>query len=333
MARSSPNYENRDEFLAHIASLYYDQNKTQQEISEVVGITRSAISRLLNEAREKGIVEITVHYPYRTIPELEKALLQRYNLKAARVLARGDKSVEEMVHGLGVLAAQYFSSLLKPDSIIGISWGTNLYQMVQAIKRVSLPDAEVVQLVGGTGTEKGSAIGPLLAPMLADRLGCSCRFLNAPLVTNSQELRNALLEEPSIREALDRANQADIALVGIGALHLDIYNPYRLGYLTADEVNTMKSLGVVGDVCCLHFSTDGEILDMEINRRMMSISQESLARIPTVIGIAGDSRKSEAIYGALRAGLVNVLITDETAARGVLDLRQKEDLDQRVVAV
>jgi deoxyribonucleoside regulator len=321
LPRLSVNNTNRDEILAHVASLYYDQNKTQQEISELIGVTRSAVSRLLGEAREKGIVEINVRYPYRRNHDLETALVRSYGLKEAHVLVRGDKSVKEMVQGLGVLAALYLSTILTPRSIIGISWGTNLYQTVNATKRMSLPDAEVVQLVGGTGTEKGSAIGPLLAPMLADRLGCACRFLNVPLVTQNAETRKALLDEPSIQEALNRANQADIALVGIGALHLDIYNPYRLGYLTENEVELLKSSGVVGDICCLHFNQEGEVLDTDITRRMMGINQENLARIPRVIGVAGDRRKARAIYGALRTHLVNVLVTDETAARDVLALQ------------
>jgi deoxyribonucleoside regulator len=320
LAKIIPNYENRIELLAHVASLYYDQNKTQQEISGIVGVTRSAISRLLNEAREKGVVEINVHYPWRTNPDLEKTLKNIFNLKEVRVLVRGDKDYHQMIQGLGVLAAQYFSSILTPRSIVGISWGTNLYETIQAIKRVSLPEVEVVQLVGGTGTEKGSVIGPLLAPMLANRLNCKCRFINAPLVTKSAELRNAFISDPTIKEAIDRANYADIALVGIGSLHLDIYNPFRLGYLTSDEVEGMKDLGIVGDVCCQHFCIDGSIPEHEINDRMVGISAQTLRNIKTKIGVAGDTRKAEAIFGAIQGQLINVLITDESAARIILGL-------------
>jgi deoxyribonucleoside regulator len=320
LARIIPNYENRIELLAHVASLYYDQNKTQQEISEIVGITRSAISRLLNEAREKGVVEINVHYPWRTNPDLEKLLKAAFNLKEVRVLVRADKGYQEMIQGLGVLASQYFNSIVTPRSIVGISWGTNLYETIQAIKRVSLPEVEVVQLVGGTGTEKGSVIGPLLAPMLANRLNCKCRFINAPLVTKSAELRNAFISDPTIAEAIERANYADIALVGIGSLNLDIYNPFRLGYLTSDEVESMKDLGIVGDVCCQHFCIDGTIPEHEINDRMVGISAQTLKSIKTIIGVAGDICKAEAIYGALKGQMINVLITDETAAKRILSL-------------
>ncbi len=318
----SINYVNRDEILARVASLYYDQQKTQQEIAGMIGVTRSAISRFLAEARDKGIVEITVHYPYRTIPDLEEALVRVFGIRSAHVLLRGEKSAEEILQGLGVLAADYFAKIVKPNSIIGVSWGTNLYHLISAIKPMMLPDAEVVQLVGGTGAEKGSAIGPLLAPMLAEKLKCACRFLNAPLITKSPEMCTALMKEPSIKQVLDRAKNVDIALVGIGAVHLDIYNPYRLGYVTKEEVEQMTSCGVVGDVCVIHYSLDGSITCNDINERVVGVQFEDLIKIPTVIGVAGDKRKAEAIYGALRAGLINVLVTDETAARCVLELEK-----------
>ena len=314
----------RNEFLARIASMYYDEQKTQQEIAELVGLTRSAISRLLTEARERNIVEINVHYPYRSVPELEKELIKQFGLHSAIVLYRNDKTVEEMVHGLGVLTAEYFSEIVTPNSIIGLSWGTNLYQTIRSVKPMSLPNAEVVQLVGGTGAEKGSIVGPLLAPMLAEKLSCSCRFLNAPLITSSPEICKTLSNEPSIKQTLDRAKNVDIALVGIGALHLDIYNPYRLGYVTKEEVEYMVSCGTVGDICVNHFDIDGSITCKEINARVVGIRIEDLRNIPTVIGVAGDIRKAESILGALRTGLLNVLVTDETAARKILELKKQD---------
>jgi len=314
--------ENRDELLAVVSSMYYDEGKTQQEIANYVGVSRSAISRFLTEAREKGIVEIFIHYPYRTVLELEKELLDSFDLKSARVLLRGDKSVDDMKQALGVLAADYLYEIVKPDSLIGISWGTSLYQTIRAIKSYPLPNAEVVQLVGGTGQESGSAIGPLLAPMLAEKLSCVCRFLNAPLITKSKQMRNALIEEPSIKQTLDRAKQVDIALVGIGAVHPDIYNPYRLGYLTQEEIEQMIACGVVGDVCVTHYSLDGSVICEDINERVIGIDYDALVNIPQVIGVAGDVIKAEAIYGALKAGMIDVLITDETAALAVLALHQ-----------
>jgi DNA-binding transcriptional regulator LsrR (DeoR family) len=313
--------DNRLEFLAQIASLYYDQNKTQQEIADITGITRSAISRALDEAREKGVIQITVNYPWRTDPELEEALQAAFNLKAVRVLKSGDKSDADIFRGLGKLAAEYFSSVVREKSVIGISWGTLLYQTIRAIDKKSLPEAQVLQLVGGTGSEKWSTIGPLLAPMMAERLDCSCRFMNAPMITKTVEISNFLMQEPVVRETLEKAKQVDIALVGIGALDLSIYNPYRLGYVTAEEVKAMRAAGAVGDVCGYHYSIDGTVLDLDVNKRIVHVGLDVMRKMDKVIGIAGGLIKAEAIFGALSGGLVNVLVTDETAAQEVLRLK------------
>lgn len=314
--------EARTLYLAEIASRYYDQNKNQQEIADEFGVTRSAVSRMLTEARERGIVEIVVHYPWRTAPDLERALTTMFGLQAARVLVRDNKSYEEMLVGLGVLAAQHFAAILRPRDIVGISWGTGLYQMLRALRPMNYPNVEVVQLVGGTGTERSSVVGPLLAPTLANALGCPCYYLHAPLITQSEAARETLLQDRSIRETLAQGEKAHIALVGIGSTHPEIYNPYRLGYVSAEELAAIRAAGAVGLVCGLHIDIQGRLLDISVNRRVIGLSLQALQKIDTVIGVAGGAEKGESIVGALRGGYVNVLITDELAARRALELHR-----------
>lgn len=190
--------DSRLELLARVASLYYDQNLKQEEIAHELGITRSAVSRLVTEAHRRGIVEHIIHYPWRTSIELERQLTTTFQLQHAIVLTRQTKTDEEMLNGLGILAAQYFNTLLPNLKVIGISWGSGLYYMVRAFRPQLRSDAEVIQLIGGTGSENGSTIGPLLAPNLANSLGCACRFLHAPLIMKNEAARNALLGDPMI---------------------------------------------------------------------------------------------------------------------------------------
>jgi DNA-binding transcriptional regulator LsrR (DeoR family) len=308
--------------LARVASLYYDHGRTQQEIAEEIGVTRSAVSRFLAEAREKGVVEIIVHYPWRTSPDLEEALLETFGLKAARVLIREGKSYEEMLQGLGVLAAEYFNGILHDGMIIGISWGTALYQMIRAFRPRNLSRAEVVQLIGATGAENVPTNGPILAQLLCRRLGCKCWNLHAPLIVGSEAGREALLQERSIKETLQQARYADVALVGIGSTRSDLYSLLRTGYVTEEEAQRIRMSGAVGDVCAQHYSVTGEWLDIDINHRVVGIDVETLRSIDTIIGVAGSSRKGQAILGALRGRYVNVLITDDQAAQKVLALHK-----------
>ena len=309
-------------FLARVASLYYDQNQSQQEISKELGVSRSAISRFLTEARERGIVEIIVHYPWRTSPLLEQELKSTFNLKAVRVLKTENKSYEEMLQGLGTLAAQFLDNVLQDGMIIGISWGTALYQMIRAMQPRNLPGIEVVQLIGATGSENVPTDGPILARLLTDRVGGFPRYLHAPLIVENENVRETLLQTRNIQETLARAEQADIALVGIGCPNSELYSLKRAGYVDEAETQQIRAAGVVGDICGHHYSLTGEWLDIDINRRAVGISLETFLNIDTVIGVAGGSRKGAAILGALRGRHINVLITDERAAQKVLALHQ-----------
>jgi DNA-binding transcriptional regulator LsrR (DeoR family) len=311
------NQDLRQALLARIASMYYDQNKTQQEIAEITGANRTAISRMLAEARQQGVVDIVVKYPWCSA-HLEEALVSRFNLKAARVMVTEHESNDEMLRGLGVLAAAYFNQILQDNMVVGISWGSALYQMIQALPPANRNAVEVVQLIGATGSENILTDGPILAQLLAAYLKSPCRYVHAPLVVESQVVRDSLLQVHSIRDTLNRAADANIALVGIGSLDPDLYSLKRAGYISEPERQEIENTGVVGDICGHHYRIDGECPDISINQRVIAVDLKTLSNIPNVIAVAGGGRKGPAILGALRGGFVDVLITDAAAAEYLL---------------
>ena len=314
--------DRRTAYLARVASLYYELGKNQQEIAEDLGVSRPAVSRLLSEAREKGIVEITIHYPWRTSPELERRLCQAFQLRRAIVLVREQKSDEDMLVGLGILASHFFQDLLWDGMIIGISWGRALYQLIRALTPRSLLQSEVVQFVGASGNESSPTDGPLLAQLLSSRLGCQCRYLYAPVIVDNAETRQSLLQSRSIRDTLDRASQCHVALVGIGSTAPELSSMQTARYLSVEELREMRRCGAVGDVCAHYYDINGRYLDIEVNRRTISVAREDLAQIDLVIGVGGGEQKADSILGALRGGYVNVLITDDLAAVKVLEQEQ-----------
>jgi len=324
--------EDRRMFLARVASLYYEAGKNQQQIADSCGVSRSAVSRFLTEARELGIVEITVHYPWRTNAKLEDSIRERFNLKGIRVLVSGERSYEEMLQGLGTLAADELESLLGPESVIGIAWGTALYQVIRFVRPHRYPSLEVVQMIGATGSQqKLNTDGPILAQLLAERLGGFYRHLHAPLILESKEVHQALLQDRSIRETLKRAENADIALIGIGSTRPELYSILRAGYVTEEETNRIREQGAVGDICGQHFDIDGKKIDVDISSRAVAVSLEALQKIPVILGVAGGEEKGDAILAALRGGHVNYLITDETAARWITAHAGKKEYANDIV--
>jgi deoxyribonucleoside regulator len=321
----------RTELLAQIASLYYEDNLTQDEIARRIGTSRSTVSRILQDAREAGVVEITVHYPWRTVPELEGDLVARFGLRQARVLEGRGRPYEEVLRGLGVLAARYIESILGEDTpsppparVLGISWGMAVHSTVRALRPgrrlPTAPQFTVVQMVGAVGEGNPLIDGPDLARLLANVYGGEYRYLHAPLIVEDAHAREALLGEPRIRETLSLARRSDVALVGIGAPQPVVYSLLRAGYVDRESLAGLRAQGVVGDVCARHYDAWGNVLDIELNHRIVGIELEALHDIKQVIGVAGGEAKAEAILGALRGGHVNVLVTDDAAASKVLVL-------------
>jgi len=308
------------DLLAQVASLYYEDRLTQDEIARRVGTSRSTISRMLGQAREAGVVEIVVHYPWKTAPELEDVLRARFGLRQARVLSVCGQSYDETLRGLGALAARYVESILADGMVLGISWGVAVHSTVRALRPERHIPITVVQMVGAVGEGDPLMDGTDLARLLANACGGEYRYLHAPLIVEDARAREALLQEPRIRDTLRLAGQADVALVGIGAPTPEVYSLLRAGYVDREALARLRAQGVVGDICARHYDAQGHVMDIELNHRIVGIELEALHGIGQVIGVAGGEAKAEAILGALRGGHVNVLVTDDAAARKVLEL-------------
>jgi DNA-binding transcriptional regulator LsrR (DeoR family) len=308
----------RTELLARVASMYYEDNLTHDEIARRMVTSRSTISRLLQKARETGVVEIVVHYPWKTAPEIEAELVARFGLRQASVLLGRDRPPEEILRGLGVLAARYIESVVKKDTVLGISWGAAVYNTVRAIRPERRLPITVVQMVGALGSGDPLIDGPEVARLLASAYGGEHRYLHAPLIVEDAHARDVILQQPRIRETLSLACQADVALVGIGAPAPEVSSLLRAGYLERDALTQLCAQGVVGDICARHYDAQGRVSDVGLNQRIVGIELETLQTVGQVIGVAGGVNKAQAILGALRGQHINVLITDDAAAQSIL---------------
>lgn len=316
--------EERFETLAKVASLYYEEGLTQEDIAARLGYSRAHISRLLGVARREGIVEIRVHHPLERAHILEQRLQASFQLNKVRVLQGGELGYGQMLRRLGALAARLLADSIEPDSILGISWGTALSEVVHALPPMNLPGVKVVQLLGSATSRDHQVDGPGLARDFSLRFGGQYFTLAAPWLVRDKRARDALVKEKRMCEILSMARQVDIALVGVGSVEVGYSSLVRAGYISLDQLQELQELGVVGDVCGHHFDLAGNLVDISMVGYAIGIDADTLRQIPLVIGVAGGLIKAKAILGALRARLVNALVTDDSAARGVLDLIERQ---------
>lgn len=324
--------DNRLELLGQVAVWYYEDNLDQTEIANRIGRSRSMVSRMLNEARDMGLIEVRVKFPLKTDTELADKLCTAFNLSEARILADPPLDYSTLLRRLGRLGAHFLEDLLHDNIKIGIGWGATLHQLVKSLPSRVLRDALVIQTMGSVGKGDPMIDGAELARWLSQKLMAKLHFLPAPLVVANEATATVLLEDPQISNTLSLASQVDIALIGIGPVDSQLSGMYRTGYLTDSDVENFTAAGIVGDVLGRLLDIDGNMADTDINRCVMGQSLDSLRQVPTVIGIAGSVMKVPAILAALRSGCMDVLITDALTASEILSASVNLDSKQSVLA-
>ena len=310
--------EEQHRLLYRIAQAYYADELTQREIAERFGLSRPKVSRLLQKGREQGIINITLVPPHGGLTDLERELEQEFCLEEVVVAsATNPQSLTAVTRELGPPGANCLVRSLHGDEIVGLSWGTTLLAVVDALPTQSWPEMKVVQMLGGLGSPEAETHGADLTYRMAEAFGARPRLLPSPGIVPGKEVRDALLADSQVADTLDLAARADIAVVGIGA-PIPGSVVARTGAITPQVLDQLKARGAVGDIALHFIDADGQPVDHEINDRVVALDLERIRQIPRVIGVAGGPEKFHVIRAALRGKLVDVLVTDAGTARALL---------------
>jgi len=315
--------------LAEVAQLYYVRNLTQQHIAERIGVSRSKVSRLLRDARDRGIVEIRIRSPLRLAADLQDALKTRLGLRKCLVLAAPQADIDgsegpDMIGRLSALGALNLQENIADGSVVGVSWSSTVYHVVSARYLQEKSNVTVVQLMGSIGGSIPELDGVSIPARLADDWGGKAHYLHAPMLVADAVVRNGLLRDPHIKRTLEVARSADTMVVSVGAIDQSS-GQYRTGYLDDADLKYIRGRGAVGDICGSYFSYDGSPVRLRMNERTIAIDFEDMKGIPNRIGVSGGMHKVRPNIGASRAGLLNVLITDQDTAREMLATLRSED--------
>jgi len=310
------------DLLSEVARLYYEKNLTQSEISRSIHTSRSTVSRLLQEARDRRVVEIVIHYPWDRSSAIEQELQQKFQLNNVRVLDSRGRKGNEALRGVALLAARYIDGIIKDSSIVGLSWGRMVYQTVQLLQPERELSIKAVQLFG-TAIPNNKVDGSEVVRQFANKYKGQYFSLHAPLFVENPDLKNLLMQDPHIKETLTLAQKADIIITGIGSLDSSL-SPSQtwLGYLSKQEIENLRRRGAVGHICAHHYDVDGQILEIDLHQGIIGAGLTPLHTAPQVIGIASGPEKSRAILGALRGRHINTLITDDVTAQRMLSLNE-----------
>jgi len=307
--------------MVKVATLYYKDSLTQDDISKKLKISKYQVNRILKRAVENGVVQITINDSLDNIMELEEKLEKEFNLKRAIVVDNFGLSDRELKAKMGQAAASYLLEIIKNNDVIGVAWGTTINEVVSHLPNRINKNVEIVQVTGGVHQLSVNLNCQDIARRLAAVFGVEPHLIYAPAVVESSKLRDLLLNEPSIRETFKFFNKINIAITGIGAIFPKVTSSFiETGSLGDKDLEKLKINKAVGDVFSHFFDIDGKISDLSIDGRMVTISKEDIFKIPYSIGVAGGEMKAEAILGAIRGKYINILVTDSKAAAKILKL-------------
>lgn len=307
MALSPPGARFPASLLHAAATLYYLQDATQAEVAQRLGTSRATVSRLLREARERGIVRIEVVAPsQQDSSELAARLRDQLGLAQVHVCAAGPPGhVPDAVSP--VLAAALAGVGLVRDDVLLVSSGRTVYEVAQRALP-TLPGVVVAPMVGGQDEPEAWYQTNEITRQVAVGIGGVPRFLFAPAMPGP-DLRSSLVSDPSIQRVVDLWSRARCAVMGVGAPPL--LRESLPGFVPTGEEPLRRA---VGDVVSRFYDADGVEVLYDGAQRLIATPLDAIRAIPTTIAVAHGAQKVPSIVAGARGGYFNHLVTDPSTA-------------------
>ena len=309
------------QLMSQIAKMYYMEGLIQEKIAQQLGISRTSVSMVLSEAREFGIVEISVKDPKNNVQDVSDELIKRFGLKGCLVVPTAIDSIHLITKVIASQGADFAEDILKSHTTVGIAWGSTCYEfMLSFVNRNKLSDINVVPLIGGTSRISSEYQLNEMVRMFAEKLKGSPSFIFTPAIAESIADKDLYMQSTSMKSIMEKWNSMDTAIVSAGA------PPDWYSTRMVVEPLQMKAMYeanrsmVIGDICARRFNLMGEFLKNEYSAHVMGIDEDNLRRIKNVFCIAAGKQKVLSIIGALRTNVIDYLVTDELTGHSIIEL-------------
>lgn len=311
--------EDDERLRVRIAWAYFIQGLTQGEIARSFDLNRVRVNRIIAAMRDDGTVQIFINSPALPFVKLERQLEEVFGLKQVVIApCMPDQSGPTAV--VAAAAGTLISDRLAQNGTVGIGWGRTLRLSLRSIRRRSIANLTVVALIGGlTRTTLTNAYET--AMHLADLCQADCSYIPAPVYMNDRPTRDLLLRQDMIAAVIERATQADLALVSVGSMSSSA-TMLQLGLIDEGDIRSLQRAGAVGDILGQFIDAEGALVEHPLNDRVMAVSPLALREIPEVILASGGAEKDACLLGALRGGYANVLVTDDATGQRLLAAAQ-----------
>lgn len=295
---------------------YYENNMTQQEIAQHLGISRMKVVKLLNQAKQEGLIKFKMDPEAKSNIQLEQELIKKFGLKDVFVVP---SSPENLNDNIAKAAAQYIEDKVDENTFLNIGYGDTVSKTLNHLIYSIEKEISLVTLSGGVSYYT-SAIVSGTKKKSSNSITPNIHIIPSPLLVSSEEVANTFLQEKSIQNILNMTTLSSMSIVGIGSVS-DNATIFKYGIANNEDLTLLKMQGAVGDILSQFYDKNGNILESDLHNKLIGIKLDKLKESNQTIGVAGGIHKVQAIYSALIGGYLNILITDEDTATELLKFK------------
>jgi DNA-binding transcriptional regulator LsrR (DeoR family) len=315
------NEKSRVRLALKAAQLYYLQDLTMDAIGDELKVSRSSVSRLLQLAKDRGIVEFKIHSPEDAPRRMATQIKERFGVNAHLVPVAESASPIDRLDRVALTAARMLSNFFFSGMTMGVAWGATTAAVSRNLVPRPLRESKVVQLngAGNTFTTGVTYSGEILR-RFGEAYGATVEQFPVPAFFDDPAAKETLWRERSTKRILDIQAKMDIALFGLGASNSEVPSQvYTAGYLTADEQKSLNDSNIVGDIATVFYRADGTSNDIPLNRRSTGPSLDVIRAVPRRICVIAGASRLPSLKGALAGKYISDLIIDDATAEALLE--------------
>ena len=314
MARLSPGRPAEVVLAARVARHFYLEGVSKVDIADRLGISRFRVARLLDSARETGMVRIEIGLPGGTLDAgLSAELCAAFGLRHAFAFNFPDTDQPALRRRLGEAAGQALMDIVTPEDVLGMSWARSLSELAAAVTR--MPPCPIVQLTGAVPPPDGRDLLDLVRSV-ARVSGGPAHVFYAPMIVDDASTAEAIRRQADVAGAFALVPSVTITMVAIGAWGPGLSTIYDA--LGADEREAIARLGVCAEMAGVFLGEAGRPVPTPLDSRMIVTPGTAIATMPCVIAVAYGVSKCAAVQAAIRGGMIHGLVTHTSLARALL---------------
>ena len=311
-----------------LSTIYYNQPIGRRILANKLNLGERVVRTEINFFKEQGLIEI--HTPGMTVTkdgekivnelkefihdirglsEVEEQVKSLLNIRKVIIVPGDIEKDPQIVKDLGKASAKYLKEVITDNSIIALTGGSTIKEVVEAFPKVNFSNVLVVPARGGMGRNVETQSNTLAAS-LAKKVNGTYKMLHIP-ENLSDDILETLLKKKNISEVVDCIRKADILLYGIGnAEHM----AQKRG---AEDSEIMKliDLGAIGEAFGCYFNKKGEVV---FRTAIVGLDINEARKIKTHIAVAGGKNKVSSIISTQLNNSNSILVTDEAAGKQIV---------------